>query len=191
MGRYNAHNDDLSYAMLDSRDPSKGVSITYPSGERCASGALRSTTLDVQCGNSKSTILSAQEPNLCQYHFVMESYHGCPVECPVTKNGLCNSHGHCSFDPTLKAPHCYCNEGYSGSSCSQSSSSSEGFDGAALQSTMVKALVAISLALVGVVSFMVYKVINLRKAQAEESSVQFATRSKLMSSQSKDGSSSF
>jgi hypothetical protein len=45
VGRYNADNDDLSYSMLDSRDPTKGVSISYPSGEKCSSGALRTTTL--------------------------------------------------------------------------------------------------------------------------------------------------
>lgn len=176
VGRYNAANDDLSYAMLDSRDPTKGVSISYPSGEKCSSGALRTTTLDVQCANTKSRILSAQEPHVCQYHFVMESYHGCPTECPVTKNGLCNSHGHCSFDKNLKAPYCYCNEGYSGSDCADSSSSSSSFDGNALQSQMLKALVVITILLVAVISFMIYKVIALRKEQAEESNVQFAQR---------------
>ena len=184
MGRYNADNDDLSYALLDSRDPTKGVSITYPKGEKCSSGALRSTTLDVQCANTKSTIISAQEPHVCQYHFVMESYHGCPTECPITSNGLCNSHGHCSFDKNLKQPYCYCNEGYSGSSCTKSSSSDGSFDGDTLQKRLVTALVVIAVLLVAVIGFMVYKVIGLRKEQAQKSTVQFAQRTSLMSSHS-------
>jgi hypothetical protein len=138
----------------------------------------------VLCGNSKSTIQSAQEPHVCQYHFVMESYHGCPTECPVTENGLCNSHGHCAFDSELKEPYCYCNEGYSGSSCSKTSSSDSGFDGETLQTRMVTALVVITVLLVGVIAFMIYKVITLRKEQAEESSVQFAQRNKLIPPQS-------
>ena len=193
VGRYNAQNDDLSYAMLDSRDPTKGVSISYPSGEKCSSGALRTTTLDVQCANTKSNILSAQEPNVCQYHFVMQSYHGCPTECPVTSNGLCNSHGHCSYDSKLKTPYCYCNEGYSGSACTDTSGTNGTFDGNLWQTRMMKALLAITILLVGVISFMIYKVIALRKEQAEESSVQFAQRggrTKLMSQSSHGGSSS-
>lgn len=167
--------------MLDSRDPTKGVSISYPSGEKCSSGALRTTTLDVQCANIKSNILSAQEPHVCQYHFVMESYHGCPTECPITSNGLCNSHGHCAFDNQLKAPYCYCNEGYSGASCTETSAADSGFDGETLQTRMVSALVVVTVLLVGVISFMIYKVIKLRKDQAEQNSVQFAQRSKLIS----------
>ena len=166
--------------MLDSRDPTKGVSISYPSGEKCSSGALRTTTLDVHCANTKAVTQSAQEPHVCQYHLVMESYHGCPTECPITANGLCNSHGHCAFDTELKVPYCYCNEGYSGASCTATSSSEGGFDGETLQTRMVTALVVITVLLVGVIGFMIYKVITLRKAQAEETNVQFAQRSKLI-----------
>ena len=133
-------------------------------------------------GNSKSTILAAQEPHVCQYHFAMESYYGCPTECPITKDGLCNSHGHCAYDSELKVPYCYCNEGYSGSACTKTSATDSGFDGETLQTRMVTALVVVTIMLVGVISFMIYKVIMLRKDQAEQSSVQFAQRSKLIPS---------
>jgi hypothetical protein len=195
VGRYNADNDDLSYSLLDSRDPSRGVSILYPSGEKCSTGALRTTTLDVQCANTASRILSAQEPHECQYHFAMESYHGCPTECPVTKGGLCNSHGHCAFDDVLKVPYCYCNEGYTGASCTSSSSSNSGsgesFDGESLQLRLVTALVVLTGLLGAVIGFMIFKVITLRKEQAEQSSVQFAQRSKLIQNNSRDHSSNF
>ena len=51
-------------------------------GESCPSGALRSATIDVKCSNVEALIDSAQEPEGCQYHLVMESYHGCPKVSP-------------------------------------------------------------------------------------------------------------
>jgi hypothetical protein len=62
----------------------------------------------------------------------------------------------------------------------QSSDADGGFDGATLQTRMVTALVVVTVLLVGVISYMIYKVITLRKEQAEQSSVQFAQRSKLI-----------
>jgi hypothetical protein len=41
----------------------------------------------------------------------MKSYHGCPIECPITSNGLCDSHGLCEFDKEAEESYCYCNEG--------------------------------------------------------------------------------
>lgn len=79
IGHYDSKNDDLYYSLLDSNDPSKGVSMKYPSGESCKSGVMRSATIDVLCDNTKSIILSAQEPDPCSYHLVMKSYYGCPV----------------------------------------------------------------------------------------------------------------
>lgn len=79
IGRYDASHDDLSYTLLDPLDSSKGVSIKYPEGEKCSSGELRSATIDVQCANVESEIMSAEEPSKCDYHLVMKSYHGCPT----------------------------------------------------------------------------------------------------------------
>jgi hypothetical protein len=92
IGRYDAAHDDLYYRLLDEKDPSKGVSMRYPDGEKCvvrpsaaspaqtAAGAkMRSATIDVLCDNVKFHVDSAQEPETCDYHFVVRSWHGCPT----------------------------------------------------------------------------------------------------------------
>ena len=80
IGRYDATRDDLSFALLDANDPSKGVSMTYPQGDKCgAKGTARTATMDVQCANTKTTVVSAQEPTPCNYHLVLQSYYGCPT----------------------------------------------------------------------------------------------------------------
>ena len=80
IGNYNPANDDLDFKLLDDQDPTKGVSITYALGEKCQSNSrMRSATIDVQCANVENVILSAQEPLKCEYHMVMQSYHGCPT----------------------------------------------------------------------------------------------------------------
>lgn len=80
IGKYDAANDDLSYKLLDDKDPTKGLSITYAAGDRCnVVGNMRTTTIDVVCDNVDTRIVSALEPSTCEYHLVMKSYHGCPT----------------------------------------------------------------------------------------------------------------
>lgn len=80
VGHYDPSMDDLYFSLLDPSDPSKGVSMKYPSGERCHDSAQtqRSATIDVECANTRVSIVSAQEPSHCGYHLVMKSYYGCP-----------------------------------------------------------------------------------------------------------------
>jgi hypothetical protein len=42
-----------------------------------------------------------------------------PQECPITGNGLCDSHGHCAYDETAGVSHCFCNRGFGGDDCSE------------------------------------------------------------------------
>lgn len=83
LGHFDSKQHELKYNLLDVADPTKGVSVTYPSGERCSekedSGILRSASIEVQCANVKAIVVSAQEPSKCQYNLVMKSYHGCPT----------------------------------------------------------------------------------------------------------------
>ena len=79
VGHYDSKSNELTYNVLDVKDPSKGVSVTYPTGENCDTNTPRSATIDVLCANTPSVIVSAQEPEKCQYHMVMKSYHGCPT----------------------------------------------------------------------------------------------------------------
>jgi hypothetical protein len=79
IGHYDASRDDTFYSLLDEKDPSKGISMRYLYGDQCPGGKLRSATIDVMCENVKVEIDSAIEPNLCEYHMQMKSYHGCPL----------------------------------------------------------------------------------------------------------------
>eukprot|EP01035_Chromulina_nebulosa_P020026 gene20026-26002_t len=122
IGNYDPTQDDLYYSLLDNSDPSKGVSMKYPAGDRCelkdGTRLYRSATIDVICDNVDSVIVEAQEPSICQYHLVMRSYHGCPTTCPITSNGLCDSHGLCMYDSKKSQSYCYCNNGFYGDDCS-------------------------------------------------------------------------
>jgi len=169
IGRYDATRDDLSFSLLNPNDPSKGVTLSYPTGEKCdVTGIMRSVTLDLQCANTKTTILSAQSPQPCQYRMQMKSWYGCPTECPITSNGLCNSHGHCSYDVNLKQPYCFCNAGWYGNDCSstQAPTVPASYDGHAVQVGLLIALLVIVLVLIAVVGGIAYKIIEFRKAQA-------------------------
>ena len=96
------------------------------------------------------------EPSLC---FVVQ-------ECPVTGNGLCDSHGHCAFDKKAKKPYCFCNEGYSGSACNhKGSSGNSGYDGKSVQIGLLVTLLLIALGLTGGVIYMAYEVQEFRKQQ--------------------------
>jgi hypothetical protein len=79
IGRYDPKVDDLDYSLIDERDPTKGVIMTYPLGEKCPDGALRQASIEVRCSNVDSSIDSAYEPAKCHYHMQMDSYYGCPT----------------------------------------------------------------------------------------------------------------
>jgi hypothetical protein len=110
LGHYDSSVDDSHYKLINEKNPTFGVSMTYRAGDRCPNGVLRTSTIDVICDNTKLVIESALEPSKCGYHMVMRSYWGCPVSCPVTSKGLCNSHGHCAYDEKRHQGYCYCNQ---------------------------------------------------------------------------------
>jgi len=170
IGRYDASRDDLHYHHIDPSDPTKGISMVYPTGERCdpkdPKGVMRSTTIDVQCANTKTLVLSANSPGACQYHLSMKSYYGCPAECPVTENGLCNSHGHCSYDSKLKVPYCFCNEGHYGVDCSSNVAPkiiSSSFDGRSVQIGLLVTLLIVMLGMIAAVGYMAWRIHGYRK----------------------------
>lgn len=194
IGRYSEKMEANEFSLLASHDPSQGVSMMYPYGEKCPNGMLRSATIDVMCDNVEMVIDSAQEPSKCQYHMVMRSWYGCPTECPITGNGLCNSHGHCSYDTQAKAPYCYCNQGWSGPACDVSgglgfaSSSSPGATQHNLQVGLLVALTVIAILLIAVVGFMVYKVGQYRQEHVHDYySAQFDSEHSIMTGISDHG----
>lgn len=168
LGHFDSKQHELNYNLIDANDPTKGVTVAYPAGDRCTGDAntvLRSATIEVQCANVPAIVVSAQEPATCQYHLVMKSYYGCPTECPVTGNGLCDSHGHCAFDKKSKKAYCYCNEGHSGSACSHKGSGQSSYDGHSVQIGLLVTLLLIALGLTGGVIYLAYEVQEFRKQQ--------------------------
>lgn len=169
VGHFDPSQHELTYRLLDTADPSKGVSISYPSGEKCSAlhpQTLRSATIDVSCANVESVVVSAEEPSLCQYHLSMKSFYGCPTTCPVTSNGLCDSHGHCAFDKSKKESYCYCNEGYSGSSCSTvGAATTTTYDGFSVQLGLLITLLLVALGLTGGVIYTALQIAEFRKEQ--------------------------
>jgi Glucosidase II beta subunit-like protein len=116
VGTYKQSSDE-TYALIDETNPAKGISLSYPLGDFCGSMTERSSTIDVYCGNSFSTVKSVEETRTCYYHFVMESYYGCPTSCGITSNGLCNNVGTCEYNSKTKTSACKCDDYYSGSDC--------------------------------------------------------------------------
>ncbi len=83
LGHFDAKKDEVTYGLLDEHDPSKGVSIRYPSGELCSptNPYARTATIRVECANVPAVVSSAQEPSICSYELSMKSYYGCPTVC--------------------------------------------------------------------------------------------------------------
>lgn len=194
IGRYSEKLEANEFSLLASHDPSQGVSMMYPYGEKCPNGMLRSATIDVMCENVEMVIDSALEPSKCQYHMVMRSYYGCPTECPITKNGLCNSHGHCSYDKVAKIPYCYCNEGWSGDACDvegvgiTTSGATSATYQHKVQVGLLVALTIIAIVLIAVVGFMVYKVGQYRQEHVHDYySAQFESEHSIMTGISNNG----
>jgi len=167
-----AHDDSakINYSLLDPNDASKGVSIAYPTGEKCndqlGNSILRSATIDITCANVEHQVMAAQEPSLCAYHMQVLSYHGCPTECAVTSGGgLCDSHGHCAYDYVAKKAYCYCNDGYSGSDCSSKSKATTTYDGFSVQLALLIVLLLVALGLTGGIVYMAWQIQEYRKHQ--------------------------
>lgn len=171
IGHYDASRDDTYYVLLDKQDPTKGISMTYKYGDKCPAGQLRSATIDLVCANVEFEALSATEPQVCEYHLLVNSWYGCPTQCPVTSGGLCSSHGYCKYDTGDHTPHCFCNKGYTGTSCSEKSSDST-YSGYSMtvEMTMMVLLLLIAFGLVSAIAFMAYKISKFRDQQQNNQS---------------------
>jgi len=168
IGRYDtAH--PIMY-LTDPEKPSGGVSLEYPTGERCTQGLMRSTIIDVECSTGPTTTLHAISDKPCEYRFTMKSVHGCPKECEVNSAGeLCSNHGHCGYDQVRKTSYCYCNAGYYGGGCGSTTDPNAGsgvFDGHSVQVFLLVILLVI-------VAILIYSVAKMaqRLKQARNEAV--------------------
>ncbi len=83
---------------------------------------------------------------------------------------MCNSHGFCAYDSTVKESHCFCNQGYSGDSCLKSDSTTSSGTAHSSNGTLVSvlsALLAITVILVIFVAYMAYSVMKFRQQQQQ------------------------
>lgn len=172
IGIYDSEHDDEIWSLLDKSsdaDPSKGVTLSYLEGDYCSAlQAGRKLTINVECANHHYRMMSAVESGTCEYEIDVQSYYGCPQECPITANGLCDGHGLCMMEQNEKthgAPHCYCNTGWKGDSCDVKThhKKNESSDPAAVQIAFLVILIVIFSVLVAAVIYMTLQVTKFRK----------------------------
>eukprot|EP01084_Bolivina_argentea_P270127 459269_1 len=112
------------WTFLDPGDPGKGIQITYVNGDWCPRfGKNREFKIQFKCTNdikiTPDYVETVYEPVDvgCSYEFVMETYRGCPTECPVNNDQLCSGHGVCDYDWQRGKAKCFCYLGWDGPDC--------------------------------------------------------------------------
>lgn len=160
-----AYSDQTSkLALLDERDPSKGVALTYY-GDFCHAKAgqkpiQRTFRVELGCADRLSPVPThAYETTACGYTVYMPSVYGCPVECPVAQRQLCAGNGHCAYDYDRHAARCFCNRGYGGADCAKTGSK-------APASTYSPALLGLIITLFVIIAVLVASVVLMIKQVA-------------------------
>ena len=140
----NANNHEWGFLWGPETDnPADGVSLKYLNGDTCKTddGELRkrALTLHFECeptsGHMVNENVTVEEDTLCDYHVVIKTRYGCPVECPIARRpdsyltAVCAGHGVCGYDETNKAAKCFCNKGFGGDDCSKRVSGDKGSKG--------------------------------------------------------------
>lgn len=113
-----------TFSLYKEDDPSAGVVLTYTNGDWCTmngKGRNREFRIAFICENNyynafdKEEII--EETELCIYETNIKSIWGCPEQCKVVNNQLCNGNGVCEYDFTNQYPRCFCYSGYYGADC--------------------------------------------------------------------------
>ena len=126
-------------------------------------GTPRSFVLELTCSSDEYLIPEEEqvyEGTACVYRVPIDSIYGCPTECGMYRGRLCAARGLCKFDQDTLKPHCYCQVGYTGYSCTEKGDNkSEGFT----NTTLILLVVLVLLLMVeGGVILMWNKVKRLR-----------------------------
>lgn len=122
----------ITWGLVDTTNPARGVAMTYTSGSITGSCPVpRSLTVNFICApmpfpvaappstnRSYNGFYWIDEVSQCQYVANSYSLSGCPKECPVTGGQLCSGNGVCGFDVDAATARCYCNDDYIESDCS-------------------------------------------------------------------------
>ena len=78
-GKEGARTDLGTWSEAVKEEESALFVFKWRNGTKCWNGPQRSATLFVTCG-IESKMLSADEPNICEYEFKMESFIACDDE---------------------------------------------------------------------------------------------------------------
>jgi hypothetical protein len=128
-------NPTVSYMLVDTKNPSRGVGIKYSGGDSCGIGKpSRSLTVWLQCDDditNKPDTEPVFETGHCAYEIYVKTAYGCPTQCAINNNKLCGGHGICEFDSALRNSKCFCNDGWTGSDCSSPAGTSGGLSATA------------------------------------------------------------
>lgn len=155
------------FGLIEDANPSYGVTLTYPDGEACSSGTKRSLKLVLVCDADVSTVsgsVAVEEVGYCSYEVFLRTAYGCPVECPIINNQLCNGHGICGYNTDSNRAACYCNVGWAGIGCDSEASSGSGVSAEAVVLVIVLVLLAAVLGAVG------YTYVKLRRLKVDPDS---------------------
>mmetsp|Transcript_24460 Transcript_24460/g.34533 ORF Transcript_24460/g.34533 Transcript_24460/m.34533 type:complete len:302 (-) Transcript_24460:37-942(-) len=173
LGQTEMRNWDLIDAEND--NAAVGVKLTYKGGTECASASegaekvYRSFAINFRCVSGPTTlspISTVSETNKCEYDVTMTSIYGCPLECHSDDhNTLCNGHGVCAVDKSLKAARCFCNSGWSGDKCTDESEVEEGDESNSATSTLMTFAIIFLIALLGL-AYVLY--VRIKKLNADD-----------------------
>lgn len=111
-------------SLIDKDDPTLGISMEYTGGDKCHSNNVsRSLKIDFYCADQYGEIPenTIGEPSACVYTTQFETIFGCPIECPFSNRMLCGENGFCGMDVDANRPRCFCNKGFYGDDCTETS----------------------------------------------------------------------
>jgi len=161
----------MNWLLLSKDDPTAGVILEYDGGDTCnvAEGTEwiekpRKLRLIFECdqddthGNIPDEELIT-ERELCTYDIHIASSYGCPANCPISNSRICSGRGYCKWDRSIATARCFCDEGYSGNSCSSRNKKASGLTAAGVSLVIISIFFVIVL---GVLYFVVKQIHSLR-----------------------------
>jgi len=124
--------EHAGFSLYDSEDPAAGVSLQYDGGQSCHSRQLRrKIKFNFRCATNsiekfeKNIIDEAEH---CGYEVTVDTKLACPKECGFgSGNSPCGDHGVCGYDSDRKASRCFCNDGYKGGGCGDTTTATDDY----------------------------------------------------------------
>jgi len=163
--------DCMNWMLINKDDPTAGVILEYDGGDTCDVkdgdvniAKARKLRLYFECdpndveGNIPDEELIT-EREVCTYDIHIASRYGCPSNCPYSDGSICNSRGYCKWDRSIASARCYCDEGYTGDSCSSKQKKSSSISAAGVSLIIISVFFVLVL---GVLYFVVKQIRSLR-----------------------------